>query len=268
MPCKLPNGVPLSFTIKAQNQQGLESYLHCKLDTYDNTLPDGRVEASYKFSSHPGIIAATVIINDDSPVKTSYKALGLSPGRFGREIKDWTPLSLTKTTIRSGVSSDLRHFSSPRKGKLIVAPIESSIFRSPENCARKCLNNIKCVSFDYEQSSETCQLYDVIESHTNKLYKKGDFYNYERLGGGFSAFIEYQNQPLEHGMVYYVNVLIENTLEYRSALFSEGTLIDFTPPLTGYLGRFSRDVTVSHQCKASLRQRCEEVTGIPNHRLV
>lgn len=268
VPSKMPNGVPLYFTIKAQNEQGLESYIQCKLETYDNTLPDGRVEASHKCSSHPRKIGATVIVIDDSIIKSTYKALGLSPGQYGSEMVDWKLLSVSKTTIRSGISSDLKHFSSPRKGKLIVTPIESSISEYPETCAGKCLRMAQCISFNYEQQSETCQLYDVVESHTNQLHVKGDFYNYERLGGGYSSYIEYQNQPFEHGTVYYVNVFVENSLGYQSTLFSEGTLVDFTPPVPGYPGNVSQDVTVSHRCKSSVRQRCEQVTDLPNHRQV
>ena len=119
LPAKLPGGVPLYWTVKAKNSQGLEATTQCSLNTYDGTLPDGRVEHSYKFSSHPSKLIASVIAFDDSPLAdTHYKAVGYSAGQFGSQFIDWQEINLDHSVDRIGVSGYLRKFTVPREGNL------------------------------------------------------------------------------------------------------------------------------------------------------
>ena len=269
VPASLPNGIPLYWTVRVKNSQGLTSNAHCKLETYDNTLPDGRVQESYPYTSHPNKIGATVVVFEDSPLLTVHNiSLGYSPGQYGREVRDDEPFQLEVTRVRSDISNELKYFSPPREGKMTVAPFYSTTTENDVICAQKCISHdSKCVSFDFELHTQICDLHDVIEGPKSKLRISGSYQNYERLGIGYSAYKEY-SVDLEHGARYYINAHLYNTLGYHSYLLSRGTLVDFTPPQPGPIVNSTTDVTVNDGCHAAVSQRCSEVTWNTNHRLV
>lgn len=102
-PVNLPNGIPLYWTVKARNSNGGTATVECSLHTYDNTIPDGRIEASYAFTSHPNIISGTVIVFDDSNlIETNSHGVGFSQGEFGNEVVNWDILQLQSTHKREG----------------------------------------------------------------------------------------------------------------------------------------------------------------------
>ncbi|XP_062573143.1 uncharacterized protein LOC134235074 [Saccostrea cucullata] len=108
-PARLINGVPLYWTVKAKNTEGLETVAKCSLQTYDNTNPDGRIEAAYPFTSHPSSLQADVIILDDSPlIDYNVKALGYSPGPYGSEVIPWDKLDLSSSGSNTNILSDLK----------------------------------------------------------------------------------------------------------------------------------------------------------------
>ncbi|WAQ98196.1 hypothetical protein MAR_022569, partial [Mya arenaria] len=270
VPAKIPGGFPIYWSVKAKNSQGLEAIAQCSLKTYDSTLTDGRVEHAYKFSSHPSKMVASVIAFDDSPLKEiHYKAIGFSPGKFGSQFVGWEEVRLDHSSPRKGISGQLKYFTYPREGKLVAYILKTTNVRTPELCAQACISyGYNCISFDYEYHSETCDMHDVVEGANVYLRISGTYSNYERLGIGYHVTLEYDNLPLSHGSQYFVNVQVNNVLDYQAFILGEGTLIDFTPPEPGLILNNKTDYLKADRCKASVAQRCNEVTWKANHRTI
>ncbi|OWF46933.1 Delta-like protein 1 [Mizuhopecten yessoensis] len=266
----LPSGVPLYWTVKASNTQGLQAFSYCTLPTYDTSIPDGRIDPSYKFSSHPNKLSGTVVVFDDSTLEKSHeKAIGFSSGKYGSELVHWGSLDIDKTSIRDGVDNDLKYFSVPRIGKLTALNFKTAKTRTAIECARLCLDHpTKCVSFDYEYHSETCDMHEVVEGPRASLRQSGTYKNYERLGVGHSSYVLYDNLNLCHAIVYYINAKITNTIGYTAYITSLGTTMDFTPPFTGPLGTAAQVTMQASRCSAAVTQRCIEVTWKENHKIV
>ena len=262
-------GIPLFFTIKAKNSQGTEAITECSLKTYDNTVPDGRIDESYPYTSHPHKISGNVVVFEDSTLMdTHYEAVGITNGEQGSDVVPWKTLILKTTSERktSNANSPLRFFTIGKEGKLTAEKISSSKTDNEENCARMCLNfGKKCVAFDYEHHSETCDLKANVEGPKAELRISGTYKNFERLGVGYSSYIEH-NLDLKHGVIYFLNAEIRNTLGYKGYVSSHGTMVDFTPPEPGPIGNASVDVITFDGCKAAITQRCIEITHVPNHR--
>ena len=86
-------------------------------------------------------------------------------------------------------------------------------FRLDRDCAQKCLDfGDKCVSFEYEYQTDDCLLQAVIEGPGVHLRLDEAYRNFERLSSGHSAWFYYDNMPLIHGEVYYINVKITNNM--------------------------------------------------------
>ena len=265
----LPGGIPLYWTVKAKNSQGLEATAQCSLATFDSSLPDGRVEHAYKFSSHPSKLISSVVVFDDSPlVYTHYKAVGYSQGKFGSQFVDWEAMDLYKSNERQGAVGFLRKFSVPREGKLEASILKTKDkVQTPEKCAELCVDyGMNCVSFDYEEHSEKCEFHDVVQGTNAHLRIKGTYSNYERLGVGYHTPIEYSNLNLKHGTIYFINANIRNILGYEAFLVGEGTMVDFTPPYPGPVGKTIKDEMKRDGCSAAITQRCLDTTWQDNHR--
>ncbi|XP_021370398.1 uncharacterized protein LOC110461300 [Mizuhopecten yessoensis] len=266
----LPNSIPLYWNVKARNSQGLEIYTTCQLSTYDNTIPDGRVDSSFAFSSHPSVLSGTITVFDDSQLKEPhYKAVGFSSGRYGNEVRDWEKMTLNNNSPRSNEPSELKYFSTPKAGKLTVASFASSKTMTALLCAHECLSyDRKCVSFDYAYHTEQCDLHSVVEGHQAKLRIIGTYANYERLNIGSTVYVLYTDLTLVHGLTYFINVHVTNVLEYEGFMKSSGTIVDFTPPETGPLGKGYNETIQADRCHAALTQRCIYVTDLLNHRII
>ena len=267
-PAKLPGGIPLYWTVKATNSEGLEATAQCSLNTFDSTQPYGRVEHSYKFSSHPTKLSASVVVFDDSPlVNTHYKAVGFSPGQYGSQFVDWQELNLDQSVDRMDATGYLKKFTVPREGKLTAEIVHTQTMSTPEECAESCVRyGANCVSFDYETHSGKCDFHDVVEGANVYLRLSGTYTNYERLGVGYKTPIEYANLPLTHGTVYFINTKIKNILGYEAFLVGDGTMVDFTPPEPGPVGQVSQDILQADKCTAAVTQRCSDTTWLDNHR--
>ena len=264
---ELPNSVPLYWTLRATNNQGTEAFKECMLNTYDNTVPDGRVDPSYVYSSHPDTLSGTVTVFDDSTLMdTHLVALGYSPGQFGSEVVDWQTFSLSgAASFRSDIASDLKHFSEPKPGRLAVEPFTTHKEERAKDCATKCLGyDTKCVSFDYDYETEECALHNYVEGPSAKLKLSSNFVNYERIGIGKNEFISYSGLPLVHGTSYFINAVVSNTLNYTGVMHSIGTMVDFSPPDPGYLGTYYTEEYRADSCSASKDQvdRCVNVTPL------
>ncbi|XP_069118468.1 uncharacterized protein [Argopecten irradians] len=266
---ELPNSVPLYWTVKARNSEGLEVFTTCHLDTYDNSIPDGRVDASFAFSSHPYSLSASVTMFEDSPLKTPhYKAVGFSSGGHGNEVIDWEQMTLSSNNPRPNELSDLKYFSIPKPGTLTVSAFSSSKTRTNLLCAKECLKYVrKCVAFDYEYHTENCDLHSVVEGQQAKRRISGTYAHYERLIGS-TAYISYTDLPLVHRLTYFINVHVTNVLGYNGFLKSSGTIVDFTTPETGPLGMGYTETVQADRCGAAVTQRCIDVSDILNHRII
>ena len=84
------------------------------------------------------------------------------------------------------------------------------------------------MSFDYEYQTENCELQSVIEGPGVHLRISGSYRNFERLGSGHSAWFEYDNLPLIHGEVYYINARIVNNMgTYRRGNWLKHILLPY-----------------------------------------
>ena len=75
----------------AQNSQGSRSSVTCELNTYDVTLPSGRLQAEFDTTSNPDILKAFVVVHDDSPIIEAYVGIGFGEGVYGDQVKPFTP---------------------------------------------------------------------------------------------------------------------------------------------------------------------------------
>ena len=268
VPAKLPGGIPIYWSVKAKNSQGLEAIVQCSLNTYDSTLPDGRVEHAYLFSSHPSKLVGFVVAFEDSPLKEIHQsAVGYSPGKYGSQFVGWQPIRLDQSSPRTNVSGQLQFFTHPKEGKLVANILQTTKVRTPEFCAQSCMSyGYNCISFDYEHHTETCDLHDVVAGANAYIRVSGTYSNYERLGIGYHTALEYDNLHLEHGAQYFINAQVNNVLGYQAYLIGEGTLVDFTPPEPGLIRNNRSDTLRADGCTAAVTQRCEEVTWRENHR--
>ena len=269
VPAKLPGGIPIYWTVKANNSQGLYVNVQCSLTTYDSTLPDGRVDHAYKISSHPSKLVGYVVAFEDSNLEKFHRmAVGYNPGKFGSQVVGWKRLTLNKSIPRKGVPGQLQLFTHPKDGKLVANILNTtSYILGAEQCAASCVSHgYNCISFDYEYHTQTCDLHNVVIGANAYLRISGTYSHYERLGIGYNAAIEYDNLPLEHGAQYFLNVQVNNVLGYQAYLIGEGTLVDFTPPEPGLILNNSFDTFRADGCNAAVTQRCEDVTWKENHR--
>lgn len=262
----LPSGVPLYFTLKASNSQGISSSTTCSIPTYDTTPPGGRVDRSYEISSHPFALSALLVCHDDSKLETNGRAsVGLGAGK-GNVIA-WYDFSFNAVSMNHEASHDLEHFAPPRLGRLTAPAVATTTVVSPLKCATFCLSyGFQCVSFDYSYHTAQCVVMQAIEGQLVERRVSGSFHNFERIGVGYTAWFEHLDMTLNHGQIYYFNAEVKNVLAYTQLMTSKGTLIDFSPPFPGDVGDAKLDVTIASQCTASFLQRCTNVTPWPNHR--
>ena len=178
-------------------------------------------------------------------------------------------LKRSDLSFRADIPSNLKYFSESKPGKLTSDPLEIYTETTPEDCATHCLQySSKCVSFDYDHHTKTCELQGHIEGPEVTLATSGDFVNYERFGTGGGNFISFLRLPLEHGTTYYINALVTNALNYTGVMHSRGTMVDWSSPEPGYLGAFYTEEFRADGCNASKMQdgRCISVTLMTNHR--
>ena len=68
------------------------------------------------------------------------------------------------------------------------------------------------MSFDYEYTTEVCELHDVVEGPSAKLRTSGSYRNFEHLSAGSTAWLGYKDLLLRHASVYYINVHVTNNM--------------------------------------------------------
>ncbi|XP_076086943.1 uncharacterized protein LOC143057517 [Mytilus galloprovincialis] len=281
------SGVPLYFTVTAENDSGQKSTASCYLSTYDVTPPGGRIDEDYKTTSNPSVIKASVTVYEDSELVETKVAMGYGKDIWGEQIVPWQDVELDQSTINHiTAESDplnrkvLGMFTSPRRGKLVGPKAgKDSSQHTPGDCARSCadLPPTKCMSFNFDSTDGACELVEAIEGHHFKRSRSGYFSHYERLGVGKSKQFTFDQIQLPHNKIFFVNFLVRNYLGYTSIINTQGVLVDLTTPTTGYIRNASRDTLKHVDCLSLIPEehrpdwiiRCDGTNpDIKNHRLI
>ncbi|XP_063408918.1 uncharacterized protein LOC134692399 [Mytilus trossulus] len=280
-------GVPLYFTVTAENDSGQKSTASCYLSTYDITPPGGRFDEDYKSTSNPSVIKASVTVYEDSELVETKVAMGYGKGIWGDQLVPWNDVELGQSTINHVTAESdplnrkvLEMFTSPRTGKLVgpKAGMDSS-HHSPGDCARACadLPSTKCMSFNFDSADGTCELVEAIEGYHFKRSRSGYFSHYERLGVGKTKQFNFDLIQLSHNKIFFVNFLVRNHLGYSSIINTQGVLVDLTTPITGEIINASRDTLKHVDCLSLIPEehrpdwiiRCKGISpDVKNHRLI
>ena len=265
-----PWNVPIYLTARATNAYETQALLHCSIPTIDGTPPTGRLEPWHLTTSHPKHLHANLLISDDSPlVLDQYMSIG--KGIPSDSIVPWHMFDFSDDPRNSDAEGVMSKFASGKVGRLNVEPLNVFISPLDNDCADKCIEaGDPCVSFDYDYSSGTCNIHTVIEGIHAQLVTSGAYNHFERLGQGSSAYFTFDDLHLRHGSSYYFNVLVTNDKGYRSLISSDEIVVDFTPPEPGLIQNAKQDIFQHDGCEASVNhgERCENVTPLPNHRVI
>ncbi|CAG2239680.1 unnamed protein product [Mytilus edulis] len=108
-------GVPLYFTVTAENDSGQKSTASCYLSTYDITPPGGRFDEDYKTTSNPSVIKASVTVYEDSELVETKVAMGYGKGIWGDQLVPWQDVELDQSTINH-VTAAKHNSSDPHSG--------------------------------------------------------------------------------------------------------------------------------------------------------
>eukprot|EP00105_Crassostrea_gigas_P044578 XP_019928726.1 PREDICTED: uncharacterized protein LOC105342845 [Crassostrea gigas] len=237
-----PAGVPLYFTVHVSNEAGVSVPATCKLDTFDVTIPGGRMAEAFVSTSNPNVLKAVVTVYEDSPIKQTMVAVGYGKNTWAEQIIRWTPTTVAANIVDYDVGHDplnlkvITLFASGKAGRLVGRGISVGDFyqiTTKEECAAKCngLHATKCLSFNYDfGSSGHCELLEAIEGHDHKISRQGHYMHYEKLGVGSNRGFQYNNLQLPHDHIMYFNFRIVNSLGFENILSSKPILTDYTPP--------------------------------------
>ena len=270
----LTSNIPLYWTAFGSNSQGVSSSTECSLSTYDMTPPNGRVDfATYIYSSHPSKLIGEATIIDDTNLKMQFQAIGYGPGRYGDQTVAFTAFDFAELELESTETNTLQDFIIISNKRLGVTPFKVSVVTNLQECASNCLAfPTKCFSFNYADVHRVCELLNAIGADSDIEFEKDLQYSYyEKRGVGDRASFKYQDLPLVHNRLYFLNLYIVNQLLYESYLSSPGMLMDFTPPEPGLVMNASLNETRHGGCSAAFNQRCgppEYVTPLEYHRII
>ncbi|KAI6660257.1 hypothetical protein LOD99_10427 [Oopsacas minuta] len=267
---RLIAGIPLYWTASASNSQGVSASTECSLDTYDMTLSTGRVDFnSYIFSSHPSKLIGECTIVDDTNILNQSQAIGYGPGPIGDQTVPFTPFEFNQYDLQDTMEG----FFTIANKRLGVTAFKTTSGVSLTDCQADCLLfPTKCFSFNYASVLRICELINDIGADANIQFASDLQYSYyEKRGIGNHASFMYENLPLVHDILYFLNLYIVNELLYESYVRSSGMLIDFTVPEPGIINNASMNVTRHDGCSAAFNQRCEPieyVTPLEYHRII
>ena len=87
-------GVPLFFTMYAQNDAGERSMATCDLHTYDVTLPGGRFTEDFLSTSNPAVMKASVVVYEDSDIELTQVGLGYGKDVWGDQVIPWNTVNV------------------------------------------------------------------------------------------------------------------------------------------------------------------------------
>ena len=99
---RLPvTGQPVYFTVRATNNGGASTEVTCSLDTYDVTLPAGRLGADFASTSNRHALHGSLVVYDDSPLSVSSLGVGLGQGVYGALVRAWEPVDLQERSAQA-----------------------------------------------------------------------------------------------------------------------------------------------------------------------
>ncbi|KAK3101936.1 hypothetical protein FSP39_007496 [Pinctada imbricata] len=263
------SGLPLYFTVFAENDAGGVATATCSLPTYDTTLPVGRITPGFTATSNPKVMKAQVVAFEDSEMTRTEGAIGYGTDIYGEQILGWRDINMQGNNINTDIGDDplnekvLTLFTELRTGRLVGKKLVVATYpsvNSPGLCAKYCtdLPPTKCSSFNYDFSpAATCELLEGIESPSFELFQDGLFEHYERIGVGKSYEFDQSDLILLHNQSLIVNVLIQNVLGYQSIISSSSVFTDFTCPEPGPIFNQTADILETVPC----------IDNIPNDRL-
>ena len=266
----LQSGIPLYWTAKASNSQGIGSSSQCSLPDYDTTPPLGRVKFDYKYSSNPSLLVGDSVVLDYTPLKDQYYAIGYGRAMVGDQVIPFTQFKFDHEASVTNQAHTLSDFYNTPDQRLGLTPYKTTTGGTIEDCVGECAKfPVDCFSFNYAKVLKTCEILPEIAGASNiQLQESNEFDYYERKGIGSHKAFNQSNLKLVHNELYFLNVYVTNTLLYESYLNSEGILIDFTPPEPGKIANVSLDQFIAAGCNAAFNQRCVDVTPDNNSRIV
>lgn len=94
-----PAGVPLYFTVHVSNEAGVSVPGTCKLDTFDVTIPGGRMTEAFLSTSNPNVLKAVVTVYEDSPLTLTMVAVGYGKSIWGEQIIRWNTTTVAANTV-------------------------------------------------------------------------------------------------------------------------------------------------------------------------
>ena len=92
---------PVFFTVKATNNGGSSKEVTCSIDTYDVTLPSGRLEAEFATTSNRHVLKGKLVVYEDSGLTRSDLGVGQGKGVYAVGVRSWEPISLRDRTGKS-----------------------------------------------------------------------------------------------------------------------------------------------------------------------
>ena len=92
-------GVPIYFTLIAENNSGQRSEVFCYLPTYDVTLPGGRFQEEFLSTSNPNVLKAYVTVYEDSELQLVQVGVGYGKHIYGDQIVPWKLINLDHNSV-------------------------------------------------------------------------------------------------------------------------------------------------------------------------
>ena len=172
--------------------------------------------------------------------------------------------------LPENIVDDLKYFAAPRTGRLTSQPLEKTNTKYDYECAKVCLDyGDSCVAFDFDYGEGHCHAHWTIEGMQADLVISGAYMNFEKLGGGQSAYFSFDgglikctctcNAFLHAVFVWQDFYMFKRSFLHDTALSTKVFSSMFTNNLPCYLyrpGSDSRPVVLpqrSHHQRARLR---------------
>ena len=136
---QLISSLPLYWTARASNSQGVSSASQCSLQTYDTTIPIGRVDfREYIYSSHQSVLIGEATIIDDTNLIKQLHAIGYGVGPFGGQTVAFRSFDFDEYTPNSN-SLGIDDFILVANKRLGVVPFKVGSGIELQDCVTDCI---------------------------------------------------------------------------------------------------------------------------------
>lgn len=95
--------MPLYFTVNVANEAGVSVPATCKLETFDMTIPGGRMSEAFRSTSNPRVMKGLVTVYEDSPIEEVMVAIGYGKNIWGEQIVRWNKTSIAANSVNYDV---------------------------------------------------------------------------------------------------------------------------------------------------------------------